>query len=139
MRNPKTDKVEFARLKVPQNLPRFVQLPDDGRGLLRFIPLEDLIANHLGDLFPGMEVLEHHEFRVTRNEDVEVDEDETENLIQALEKELLRRRFGPPIRLEISDDMDDVTLELLMQELEITDAGGLPPARRRSTSAACSR
>jgi len=120
VRNPKTDKVEFARLKVPQNLPRFVQLPDDGRGLLRYVPLEDLIANHLGDLFPGMEVLEHHEFRVTRNEDLEVDEDETENLIQALEKELLRRRFGPPIRLEISDDMDDLTLELLMQELEIT-------------------
>jgi polyphosphate kinase len=120
VRNPKTDRVEFARLKVPQNLPRFVRLPDDGRGVLRYIPLEGLIANHLGDLFPGMEVLEHHEFRVTRNEDVEVDEDETENLIQALEKELLRRRFGPPIRLEISDDMDDLTLELLMQELGIT-------------------
>jgi polyphosphate kinase len=120
VRNPKTDRVEFARLKVPQNLPRFVKLPDDGRGLLRYVPLEDLIANHLGDLFPGMEVLEHHGFRVTRNEDVEVDEDETENLLQALEKELLRRRFGPPIRLEISDDMDDLTLELLMQELGIT-------------------
>ncbi|MEO6116432.1 MAG: RNA degradosome polyphosphate kinase [Pseudolysinimonas sp.] len=120
VRNPKTGKEEFARLKVPQNLPRFVQLPDDERGLLRYIPLEDLIANHLGDLFPGMEIVEHHEFRVTRNEDVEVEEDETENLIQALEKELLRRRFGPPIRLEISDDMDDVTLDLLMSELQIT-------------------
>jgi polyphosphate kinase len=68
-----------------------------------------------------MEVLEHHEFRVTRNEDVVIEEDETENLLQALEKELLRRRFGSPIRLEISDDMDDVTLGLLMQELRITD------------------
>ena len=121
VRNPKTGKEEFARLKVPQNLPRFVQLPDDARGLLRYIPLEDLIANHLGDLFPGMEIVEHHEFRVTRNEDLEVEEDETENLIQALEKELLRRRFGPPIRLEISDDMDDVTLGLLMSELQITE------------------
>jgi polyphosphate kinase len=120
VRNPKTGKEEFARLKVPQNLPRFVQLPDDARGLLRYIPLEDLIANHLGDLFPGMEIVAHHEFRVTRNEDLEVEEDETENLIQALEKELLRRRFGPPIRLEISDDMDDVTLGLLMSELQIT-------------------
>lgn len=120
VRNPKTDKVEFARLKVPQNLPRFVQLPNTG-GTLRYIPLEDLISNHLGDLFPGMEVLEHHEFRVTRNEDVVIEEDETENLLQALEKELLRRRFGSPIRLEISDDMDDVTLGLLMQELRITD------------------
>jgi len=121
VRNPKAGKEEFARLKVPQNLPRFVQLPDDERGLLRYIPLEDLIANHLGDLFPGMEIVEHHEFRVTRNEDVEVEEDETESLIQALEKELLRRRFGPPIRLEISDDMDEVTLGLLMSELQITE------------------
>jgi len=120
VRNPKTDKVEFARLKVPTNLPRFVQLPDTQQ-ILRYIPLEDLIANHLGELFPGMEVLEHHEFRVTRNEDVVIEEDETENLLQALEKELLRRRFGSPIRLEISDDMDEVTLGLLMQELRITD------------------
>jgi polyphosphate kinase len=121
VRNPKTDRVEFARLKMPQNLSRFVKLPDDGSGKLRFIPLEDLISNHLDELFPGMEILEHHEFRVTRNEDVEIEEDDTESIIQALEKELLRRRFGPPIRLEISDDMDDVTLGLLMHELEITE------------------
>ena len=121
VRNPKTQKVEFARLKMPQNLARFVRLPDDKSGRLRFIPLEDLISNHLDELFPGMEILEHHEFRVTRNEDVEIEEDDTESIIQALEKELLRRRFGPPIRLEISDDMDDVTLGLLMQELEITE------------------
>ncbi|CAN5406691.1 hypothetical protein BH09ACT4_BH09ACT4_15790 [soil metagenome] len=121
VRNPKTGKVEFARLKMPQNLARFVKLPDDNTGRLRYIPLEDLISNHLDELFPGMEILEHHEFRVTRNEDVEIEEDDTESIIQALEKELLRRRFGPPIRLEISDDMDDVTLSLLMQELEITE------------------
>src|SRR3954451_10152964 len=120
VRNPKTSKEEFARLKVPQNLPRFVQLPDDSRGLLRYIPLEDLVANHLEELFPGMQIVAHHEFRVTRNEDVEVEEDETESLIQALEKELLRRRFGPPIRLEITDDMDDVTLDLLVTEPDIT-------------------
>jgi polyphosphate kinase len=121
VRNPKNGKEEFARLKMPTNLPRFVKLPDDDRGLLRYIPLEDLVSNHLEELFPGMEVLEHHEFRVTRNEDVEVDEDESENLLQALEKELQRRRFGPPIRLEITDDMDDLTLELLMSELQITE------------------
>jgi polyphosphate kinase len=121
VRNPKTSRVEFARIKVPPLLPRFVQLPDDGTGSLRFIPLEDLISNHLPDLFPGMEILEHHEFRVTRNEDVQIEEDESENLIQALEKGLLQRRFGPPIRLEISDDMDDMTLDLLMQELDITE------------------
>ena len=121
VRNPKTEKVEFARLKVPTVLPRFVQLPDDRSGRLRFIPIEDLISNHLGDLFPGMEILEHHEFRVTRNEDVEIDEDESENLIQALEKQILNRRFGPPIRLEITDDMDPVTLDLLVRELDITE------------------
>ncbi|MCU1438473.1 MAG: polyphosphate kinase [Naasia sp.] len=121
VRNPKTGKVEFARVKVPSMLPRFVLLPDDGTGRTRFIPLEDLIANHLDALFPGMEVLEHHLFRLTRNEDVEVDEDESENLIQALEKELLRRRFGPPIRLEVTDDMDEVTLDLLVRELGISE------------------
>jgi polyphosphate kinase len=121
VRNPKTDRVEFARLKVPNMLPRFVQLPNDGSGRLRFIPIEDLISNHLEELFPGMEILEHHEFRVTRNEDVEVEEDESENLIQALEKQLLNRRFGPPIRLEITEDMDDLTLGLLVRELDITE------------------
>ncbi|MFC5339117.1 RNA degradosome polyphosphate kinase [Leucobacter denitrificans] len=118
--NPTTDKIEFARLKVPQMIPRYVRVDrretDDN---VRFIPLEELIANQLDGLFPGMEVIDHHVFRVTRNEDVEIEEDETENLIQALEKELLRRRFGPPIRLEISDDMDAATLELLVREFDI--------------------
>ncbi|MDI2098733.1 RNA degradosome polyphosphate kinase [Ruicaihuangia caeni] len=122
VRNPNSDKVEFARLKVPSVLPRLLRLPDDGSGRLRYLALEDFISNHLDELFPGMEILEHHEFRVTRNEDVEVEEDESENLIQALERELLKRRFGPPIRLEITDDMDDVTLRLLMQELDVTEA-----------------
>ncbi|MEV8337019.1 RNA degradosome polyphosphate kinase [Leucobacter sp. NPDC077196] len=122
VRNPNTDKIEFARLKVPQMIPRYVRV--DGRESVddvRFIPLEELIANQLGGLFPGMEVIDHHVFRVTRNEDVEIEEDETENLIQALEKELLRRRFGPPIRLEISDDMDEATLELLVREFDIDE------------------
>ena len=122
VRNPKTKSVDFARLKVPPILPRFIQLPDDKSGRLRFITIEDLISNHVQELFPGMEVLEHHEFRVTRNQDVEVDGDDTENLIQALERELQRRRFGPPVRLEITDDMDDVTLELLVSELGVTQA-----------------
>src|SRR5690606_3686713 len=73
------------------------------------------------DLFPGMQVLDHHAFRLTRNEDVEIEEDESENLIQALEAELLRRRFGPPIRLEITDDMDEASLDLLIKDLDITD------------------
>ncbi|MCK2030993.1 RNA degradosome polyphosphate kinase [Microbacterium galbinum] len=120
IRNARTGRQEFARLKVPPMLPRFVEVPGNSE-ISRYLRLEELIANHLGDLFPGMEVLDHHAFRLTRNEDVEIEEDESENLIQALEAELLRRRFGPPIRLEITDDMDDVTLELLVKELDITD------------------
>ena len=124
VRNSRTGRQEFARVKVPQMLHRFVRVdPDETIEDARYIALEDLIANHLGDLFPGMEIVEHHVFRVTRNEDVEVEEDETENLLQALERELLRRRFGPPIRLEITDDMDDVTLGLLSRELDIPEQG----------------
>ncbi|WP_243224608.1 RNA degradosome polyphosphate kinase [Microbacterium sp. CIAB417] len=120
IRNARTGRQEFARLKVPPMLPRFVEVPGSSE-IKRFLRLEELIANHLGDLFPGMEVLDHHAFRLTRNEDVEIEEDESENLIQALEAELLRRRFGPPIRLEITDDMDELTLDLLVKELDITD------------------
>ncbi|WP_309103583.1 RNA degradosome polyphosphate kinase [Microbacterium sp.] len=120
IRNARTGRQEFARLKVPPMLPRFVEVPGSGE-IKRFLRLEELIANHLGDLFPGMEVLDHHAFRLTRNEDVEIEEDESENLIQALEAELLRRRFGPPIRLEITDDMDELTRDLLVKELDITD------------------
>ncbi|MFL2001396.1 MULTISPECIES: RNA degradosome polyphosphate kinase [unclassified Microbacterium] len=119
VRNARTGRQEFARLKVPPMLPRFVKVAASDR--VRYLPLEELISNHLGHLFPGMEVLDHHAFRLTRNEDMTIEEDETENLIQALEAELLRRRFGPPIRLEITDDMDDLTLDLLITELDITE------------------
>lgn len=120
IRNARTGRQEFARLKVPPMLPRFVEISRDG-DRVRYLALEDLIANHLGDLFPGMEVLDHHAFRLTRNEDMVIEEDETENLIQALEAELMRRRFGPPIRLEVTEDMDEVTLKLLISELDITE------------------
>ena len=119
VRTPRTGRTEFARLKVPPMLPRFVEVPTTGS--VRLLPIEELIANHLGHLFPGMEVVDHHAFRLTRNEDMVIEEDESENLIQALEAELMRRRFGPPIRLEITDDMDEVTLDLLLRELDITD------------------
>ncbi|WP_306233982.1 RNA degradosome polyphosphate kinase [Agrococcus beijingensis] len=112
---------QFARLKVPAVLPRFIELPRDGHSH-RFLTLEELIANNLDEVFAGMEVLDHHVFRVTRNEDVTIDEDDTENLIKALEHELSRRKFGPPIRLEVAEDIDDDTLELLVDELDITDA-----------------
>jgi polyphosphate kinase len=120
IRNARTGRQDFARLKVPPMLPRLVELPRiDGR--IRLLPLEDLISNNLADLFPGMEILDHHTFRLTRNEDVVIEEDETENLIQALEAELSRRRFGPPIRLEVTEDMDDVTMALLLEELGVTE------------------
>ena len=129
LQNPDTQKEHFARVKVPPLLPRFVliQAPEGTEGV-RYVPLEDIIGEFLGLLFPGMVVLQHHNFRVTRNEDLEVDEDEGENLLLALEKELLRRRFGPPVRLEVADDMNPQVLELLIRELDISsqDVYSLP-------------
>jgi polyphosphate kinase len=116
IRNPKTDKEHFARVKVPPIFERFVPL-----GNARFVPLEDVIGAHLKRLFPGMEVLEAHTFRVTRNEDLEVEEDDAENLLAALEKELLRRRFGPPVRLEVEESIAPSVLELLVSELGVSD------------------
>jgi polyphosphate kinase len=116
VRNPKTGKEHFARVKVPPIFSRFVPL-----GNQRFVPLEDVIGEHLKRLFPGMEVLEVHSFRVTRNEDLEVEEDDAENLLKALEKELLRRRFGPPVRLEVEDSIAPQVLELLVEELGVSE------------------
>ena len=118
LRNPKTGGEHFARVKVPPLLPRFVEVPGATK---RFVPLEDVMGEFMQDLFPGMEVLQHHTFRVTRNEDLEVDEDEVENLLVQLEKELLRRRFGPPVRLEVAEDIDPQVLELLQRELSVKD------------------
>ncbi len=112
VRNPKTGKEHFARVKVPPIFSRFVPV-----GEQRFVPLEDVIADHMKRLFPGMEVLGTHTFRVTRNEDLEVEEDDAENLLAALEKELLRRRFGPPVRLEVEESIDAHILDLLVSEL----------------------
>jgi polyphosphate kinase len=122
LKNPDTAKEHFARVKVPPLLPRFVRIPGtSGVNDARFVPLEDIIGEYLGLLFPGMEVLQHHTFRVTRNEDLEVDEEEGENLLLALEKELLRRRFGPPVRLEVANDINPEVLELLVRELDIIE------------------
>lgn len=121
--NPKTGREHFARVKVPSVLPRLIHLPaDETSDELyedRFVSIEDVIAKNLGELFPGMQVAEHFTFRVTRNEDLEVEEDDAENLLTALEKELTRRRFGPPVRLEVADDMDDHVLEMLVRELGV--------------------
>ncbi len=120
VRHPSSGEEVFARVKVPPSLPRFLETHPALAS--RYIPLEDLIAAHLDELFPGMEVLKHHTFRVTRNQDLEVEEDETENLLNALEQELLRRRFGPPVRLEIDENMDESLLERLLFELEVVES-----------------
>lgn len=116
VKNPLTKQVLFARVKIPPTLERLVKASLTQND---FVPLEDIIAAHLELLFPGMEILQHHTFRVTRNEDVAVEEDDAENLLAALERELLRRRFGPPVRLEVEETMNHEILELLIEELEV--------------------
>ena len=119
LKNPKTGGEHFARVKVPPLLPRFVRVPNSSS---RFVPLEEIMGEYLAELFPGMAVVEHHTFRVTRNEDLEVDEEEGENLLIQLEKELLRRRFGPPVRLEVAEDINTKVLSLLKRELDVEDS-----------------
>ncbi|MGO8888859.1 MAG: RNA degradosome polyphosphate kinase [Streptosporangiaceae bacterium] len=104
----------FARVKVPPLLPRFLALSQN-----RYVPIEDVIAAHLTDLFGDVEIMEHHAFRVTRIRDLEIDEDLTENLLQAMERELMRRRFEPAVRLEVEDTMSADVLEKLVTELDI--------------------
>ncbi|MCW2615033.1 MAG: ppk, partial [Frankiales bacterium] len=120
VRDPAAGTEHFARVKVPNNVKRFV-LVGTVDGETTYLPLEELIGAHLQQLFPGLEVTAHHPFRVTRNADVEVEEDRDEDLLQALERELARRRFGPAVRLEVGEEMDDHVLDLLVRELEITD------------------
>jgi polyphosphate kinase len=116
VRDPETEETLFARVKVPPLLPRFLEASPS-----RFVPLEDVIAENLPQLFTGTEIIEHHAFRVTRNQDLEVDEDIAENLLQALERELLRRRFGPVVRLEVEESITPEVLDLLTTELGLSD------------------
>ncbi|MFI7079884.1 RNA degradosome polyphosphate kinase [Micromonospora sp. NPDC049903] len=118
VRDPDGGPELFARVKVPNNVPRFVRVDRDQPGV-RMVPVEDVISVHLGQLFSGMQVVECHLFRVTRNAEVEVDEDRDEDLLQALERELARRRFGPPVRLEVAASISDHMLELLVRELDM--------------------
>ncbi|MDT5013879.1 MAG: polyphosphate kinase [Mycobacterium sp.] len=121
VKHPDDGGQHFARIKVPDNVDRFVELkPREGSSdVARFLPMEELIAAFLTVLFPGLEIVEHHAFRITRNADMEVEEDRDEDLLQALERELARRRFGSPVRLEVSDDMTESMLELLLRELDV--------------------
>jgi polyphosphate kinase len=112
--DPDTHLIHFARVKIPPLLGRFVS-PEPGI----FVPLEDVIAANLGRLFPGMRVLERHVFRVTRNADLEVDDDGAEDLLEALEEEIRRRRASPAVRLEIEEGMPPEMRNLLARELQI--------------------
>ena len=123
--NPTSGKSHFARVKIPDNLDRLVPVDDmteDEAEDVRygFITMENLIIAHLETLFPGMIIKEARSFRVTRNEDIEVEEDDAENLLNAIEKELLRRRFGPPIRLEISDETSPFLSQMLADQMGVT-------------------
>jgi polyphosphate kinase len=118
VRDPRTGLRRFARVKVPPLLPRFVVMPDGER----LVPVEQVIAAHLDRLFPGMELLAHEVFRVTRDADVEVEEDEAEDLLEAVETVLRRRRReANPVRLEIHRSMSDEIRELLLRELALED------------------
>ena len=108
----------FARVKVPPLLPRFLSPGDDARV---FVPLEDVIAANLGPLFPGMRILESSSFRVTRSSDLDIDDDDAEDLLEALEDRLRRRRFSPAVRLEVERRTSPQVLALLMRELQVTD------------------
>ncbi|HWX99094.1 MAG TPA: RNA degradosome polyphosphate kinase [Mycobacterium sp.] len=126
VKQPEDGTQHFARVKVPNNVDRFVELEirdsadgGEGHAIIRYLPMEELIAAFLPVLFPGMDIVEHHAFRITRNADFEVEEDRDEDLLQALERELARRRFGSPVRLEIADDMTESMLELLLRELDV--------------------
>jgi polyphosphate kinase len=116
VRDPQSDDRRFARVKIPPLLPRFVPVGDG----LRWLLLEDLIAAQLPSLFPGMEIERCHAFRVTRNVDISVDEEEAEDLLEAVESELRRRRFGRAVRLEIAADAPPSIVEMLCSELELT-------------------
>jgi polyphosphate kinase len=119
VKNPDTGAEFFARVKVPSNLPRFVQTKnvDDQR----YVPLEQVIAANISELFPGMTIVDCYTFRITRNADLELEEEESEDLLASMEQELLRRKFGPVVRMEVSKDINPELLATLLEEMDIKD------------------
>ena len=124
VKNPKTSEEYFARVKVPPILSRFISVSPAPQST-RFLPLEDLISIHLQELFPGMLIEDHYTFRITRNQDIDLDEDDSENLLTSLEQELARRRFGPPVRLEIESGVGEKLRNKLCEQLNINPANVL--------------
>ena len=119
VKRPDTHEELFARVKVPQSLPRFIETQELEFG--KFISLENVIIANLEHLFPGMEIEDYYAFRLTRNADLEIEEDESENLLESMEQELLRRKFGPPVRLEVDIDIKSNLVKKLKEELTIKD------------------
>jgi polyphosphate kinase len=119
VKRPDTKEELFARVKVPQSLPRFIETQELEFG--KFISLENVIIANLEHLFPGMEIEDYYAFRLTRNADLEIEEDESENLLESMEQELLRRKFGPPVRLEVDIDIKSNLVKKLKEELSIKD------------------
>lgn len=116
VQDPDTQKDFFARVKVPASLPRFVKLP--GEGFL-FVPLEQVIAQHLETLFVGMRVLEYFIFRVTRDADIDIQEEEADDLLLAIQQELRKRRFGSVVRIEVENHAPDILRQKLQEELNL--------------------
>jgi len=119
VKQPETNEELFARVKVPASLPRFIETAEFAG--TRFIPLEKVIIANLHQLFPGMEIEDYYTFRITRNADLELEEEESENLLESMEQELLRRKFGPPVRLEVASDIGSELLNRLKTELSIRE------------------
>jgi polyphosphate kinase len=119
VKQPDTNEELFARVKVPQSLPRFIETQELEFG--KFISLENVIIANLEHLFPGMEIEDYYAFRLTRNADLEIEEDESDNLLESMEQELLRRKFGPPVRLEVDIDIKSDLVKKLKEELSIKD------------------
>ena len=119
VKQPDTNEELFARVKVPASLPRFIETAEFVGS--RFIPLEKVIIANLDQLFPGMQIEDYYTFRITRNADLELEEEESENLLESMEQELLRRKFGPPVRLEVASEIDSELLTRLKAELSIRD------------------
>ncbi len=124
VKNPKTSEEYFARVKVPPILSRFIPVSPAPHST-RFLPLEELIAIHLQELFPGMLIEDHYTFRITRNQDIELEDEDTENLLTSIEQELARRRFGPPVRLEIESGVGEKLRNKLCEQLDINPANVL--------------
>ena len=116
LRDPETGEQRFARVKIPPLLPRLFEVEPD-----RFVLLDQVIEANLDELFRGMEILETHLFRVTRDADIAIEEDEADDLLLAIEEEVRRRRFGEAVRLEVERSMPDVTRRILSKGIGVRD------------------